>query len=341
MVPKLPPGVAKPVKRTYGKAMAAALDSVRHATEAQLADPLAGPVVSGRLRRDMTAVRAHLDAAAPGLAADAVGKAEQHGRAYARKRLDGRNDWRANLPTPGAPPRTARWAQDLAQRMNTANGGLLTLPAGVVSQAVTASRLAAEGTGGEAAQHVLDRAADHGLVTISDRRGRRWALRHWAVAATTMAANAAMLDSIVDEYTTAGVALAWFTGPPSEHLGCQQWVGKLIALSGTWGPQTVYVDGELIEVAGSVDEVRATAFHPHCGHGLAPWRIGQTKPPPEPPVTVQQAPKSDQTRAAENLLTKWQDRRRVAVTPAAKSKARRKISEATTAAEQSRAADAR
>jgi hypothetical protein len=203
--------------------------------------------------------------------------------------------------------------------MNTANGGLLTLPPGVVSQAVTASRLAAEGAGGEAAQHVLDRAADHGLVTISDRRGRRWALRHWAVAATTMAANAAMLDSA--SWTSTRRQASPWPGSPGRrpaHPGCQQWVGKLIALDGRPDPAACMWTARSSRSRATWPRSAPQAFHPNCSTGSAPWRIGQTGPPPEPPVTVQQAPKSDQTRAAETCSSKWQDRRRVAITPAAR-----------------------
>jgi hypothetical protein len=206
----------------------------------------------------------------------------------------------------------------------------------VVSE-VTATPLLGTGTRRQATQDAMQRFADRGITSFTDRAGRRWQLTSYAEMAVRTSVGRAALEAHSRTLTDAGIDLVVVSDAPRECPLCRPWEGKVLSLTGD-GARTVEVehaieDGRMVtvEVAGSVDDARRAGLqHPNCRHSTSAYTPG---------VTTLEKPKSDpegyeagqRQREIERNIRKWKRREAAATDPVKQRAARAKVRQHQTA----------
>src|SRR5690606_25442364 len=124
---------------------------------------------------------------------------------------------------------------------------------------------------------------DRGIVSFTDRAGRRWRLSSYVeVIGRTNVARAAVQGQ-PDRLRGLGQDLVIVSDSPRECPKCRPWERKILSISGrTRGRVQVEHatrDGEYVtvDVAGSLDEARSRGLqHPNCTHSLSIYLPGVT-----------------------------------------------------------------
>jgi len=181
-----------------------------------------------------------------------------------------------------------------------------------------------------AAQAMLDDLAERGVTGFTDRLGRRWDLASYAEMATRTVVSNAWDDMQARAAARAGIDLA-DTGTYSQEGSCPKclpWLGRTISLFGqTPGYPTLA-------------QAKAEGWrHPSCRCFFTPRGL-QSMPEPTSPVPDEQAAAvyaaSQQQRALERLVRSAGRTAQAAVTPKARTVARRKLAAARAASAEHR-----
>jgi hypothetical protein len=201
---------------------------------------------------------------------------------------------------------------------------------GIVAE-VTATPLLGTGTRRQATQDAMQRFADTGIRSFTDRAGRRWQLTSYAEMAVRTSVGRAATEAHMRTLGTAGVDLVTVSNAPRECPLCRPWEGKVLSIS-AGGERTIEVehatdDGRMVtvHVAGSLDEARRAGLqHPNCRHSVSAYTPGitpvdQAEPDPEGYEAGQRQ------RAIERNIRKHKNRAAAATTPEAKRAANAKV----------------
>ncbi|MFE7853742.1 phage minor capsid protein [Streptomyces sp. NPDC057403] len=196
---------------------------------------------------------------------------------------------------------------------------------------VTATPLLGTGTRRQATQDAMQRFADRGIRSFTDRAGRRWQLTSYAEMAVRTSVGRAATEAHMRTLADSGVDLVIVSDAPRECPLCRPWERKVLSLTGG-GARTVSVehateDGRMVpvDVAGSLDEARRAGLqHPNCRHSVSAYTPGITRV--EPAESDPEGYEAGQRqRAIERNIRKWKNREAAAVTPEAKQAARAKV----------------
>lgn len=182
----------------------------------------------------------------------------------------------------------------------------------------------------QAAQKALDTLASQGVTGFTDKAGRNWDLASYVEMATRTAVSNAWDDMQAKAMVRSGLDLV-FTYTHSTEGSCPRcipWLGKTLSLTGA-------TRGYL-----TLDEAKAAGFrHPNCrctwvgeGSGVAPEVTN--------PVAIEQAAAvykaSQKQRALERDVRRAGRRANAAITPHARTKARRELATARAASAEHR-----
>jgi hypothetical protein len=179
----------------------------------------------------------------------------------------------------------------------------------------------------QAAQTALNDLADQGITGFVDRAGRRWNLVSYVEMATRTAVSNAWDDLQASAMARSGLDLVVVSTHSTEGScrHCLPWLGRTLSLTGsTRGLPTL-------------EDAKATGFrHPSCRCYWTPVGAGVmadvTNPvPPDRAVAVYKA--SQRQRALERRVREAGRRMNAAITPAARSRARRDLATARAASE--------
>ncbi len=206
---------------------------------------------------------------------------------------------------------------------------------GTLGRAIAAG--AAEVTGGkttrvQAAQHVLDRLGDSGIVGFRDRAGRDWSLTSYVEMAVRTEAGRVAIDGHAATLAAAGQDLVVVSDSPRECPLCRPFEGKVLSLSGAVGlvlaPSAVdSQDTVRVDVECTLAQARARGFqHPNCTHSIKLYVPGATRL--REPVSDPEGYEAKQRqRAMERHVRAWKRREALALDDAAAARARAKTRE--------------
>jgi hypothetical protein len=174
----------------------------------------------------------------------------------------------------------------------------------------------------EAAQAMLDDLAEHGITGFTDKTGRKWDLASYVEMATRTAVSNAWDDMQAGAAIRSGLDLVE-TGTHSTEGSCPlciPWLGRTLSLTGA------------TEGYATVDEAKAAGWrHPNC---RCFWVVigGGYMADVTNPVDIADAAEvykaSQQQRALERRVRAAGRRAQAAVTPQAKTRARRELAAA-------------
>ncbi|NUQ95281.1 MAG: hypothetical protein HOY79_01520 [Streptomyces sp.] len=179
----------------------------------------------------------------------------------------------------------------------------------------------------QAAQKALDDLGEQGITGFTDRTGRRWNLVSYVEMATRTAVSNAWDDLQTAAMTRSGLDLVEVSTHSTEGScsHCLPWLGRTLSLTGSsHGYPTL-------------DDAKDAGFrHPSCRCFWTPLGAGVmadvTNPVPvDRAAAVYKA--SQRQRALERRVREAARRQHAAITPAARSKARRDLAQARAASE--------
>jgi hypothetical protein len=237
------------------------------------------------------------------------------------------------LPQRPLPP-LARLAGDLRTAEHTAAAAAMAALTAILAAALAASTV----TGRLAeAQRLLDDLAAAGLHAHTDRAGRKWGLGTYASAATAGAVAAAHLAMQLAAYEDAGVDLVLITRdsskPPCPR--CAPYLWKVLSLSGHHAGPVTITDAsgrdQTLHVSGTLADAQAHGlFHPRCRDSAHPWADGAhitADVPPGPAAAREHQARyqaEQQQRRADHARLTARRRQAMALSPQARTRARRK-----------------
>ncbi|MGW3745812.1 phage minor capsid protein [Streptomyces sp. NPDC005146] len=163
--------------------------------------------------------------------------------------------------TPGAQA-VDRLAQETVDRITATYRSILRAVddryRGIVAE-VTATPLLGTGTRRQATQDAMQRFADEGIRSFTDRAGRKWQLTSYAEMAVRTSVGRAATEAHMRTLDTAGVELVIVSNAPRECPLCRPWEGRVLAIRGAEGARTVEAehaieDGRMVpvKVAGTL-----------------------------------------------------------------------------------------
>lgn len=205
-------------------------------------------------------------------------------------------------------------AQNASAQLSAALSAIGNVRGGAPYSSLSLSRI-------QAAQKALDDLAEHGITGFTDKAGRNWDLASYVEMATRTAVSNSWDDLLAQAATRSGYDLV-FTYTHSTEGSCPlclPWLGRTLSL---------VPSGEYPTVA----EAKAAGFrHPNCRCG---WYVAgaggmQDVTNPVPDDQVAAAYKASQRqRALEHHVREAQRRSQAAITPQARSQARRGLAAA-------------
>ncbi|MGW3196337.1 phage minor capsid protein [Streptomyces sp. NPDC001118] len=179
----------------------------------------------------------------------------------------------------------------------------------------------------QAAQKALDDLGEQGITGFVDRAGRRWNLVSYVEMATRTAVSNAWDDLQAAAMARSGLDLVVVSTHSTEGScrHCLPWLGRTLSLTGaTHGVPTL-------------EDAKAAGFrHPNCRCFWTPFGAGLTADVtnPVPLEHAEAAYKASQRqRALERRVREAGRRMSAAITPVARSKARRDLAQARAASE--------
>jgi hypothetical protein len=187
------------------------------------------------------------------------------------------------------------------------------------------------------AQSALTAAASAGVTGKVTATGAQTGLAAYASMAVTAGVSSAHLAMQLRAMQAAGLDLVLVTrsNPMPPCSQCLPWVGKVLSVTGLTGGTAVITDAEgntqTAQVAGTVTQARAAGLlHPYCQDSLTPFVAGAVIPA-APPLSANPAARyaaSQQQRRLERQQRRAQRELAVALTPQARTQARRSLSAA-------------
>lgn len=202
-----------------------------------------------------------------------------------------------------------------------------------VIAAVSATPLLGIDTRRQAAQRAMQQFADRGVRSFVDKSGRSWQMTSYAEMAVRTAVGRAAVAAHGDRLRAAGIGLVIVSNAPHNCELCAPYEGKVLALDGPGGAQTIEVehatdDGRTVRVhvTGSLDDARRHGLqHPNCRHSTSAYLPGVTRAPVEHSEDPAGYEASQRQRAIERAIRKWKNRSAAAMTPEAKRAAEARV----------------
>ncbi|HEY9472831.1 MAG TPA: phage minor capsid protein, partial [Mycobacteriales bacterium] len=185
----------------------------------------------------------------------------------------------------------------------------------------------------QASQAMWTRLTRDGIMSFVDRAGRRWQLSTYVEMAGRTVAQRAAVQGQTDRLDAIGHDLVIVSDAPQECPICRPFEGKVLSLGGRTG--TIQVehaihDGQMVTVpvVDTLEGARRKGFqHPQCRHSVSVYLPGVTRAP-----THTADPEGDkarqQQRALERRIRSAKVAEAAAMTPEAKTAARRRIRQA-------------
>lgn len=199
-------------------------------------------------------------------------------------------------------------------------------------QAAAAARiLTGAETRRQAAQAAWQRLTDRGIMSFTDRAGRRWRLSSYVEMATRTNAQRAAVTGQVDRLDSIGVNLVIVSNSPQECPKCRPWEGKILRTDD--GPLNVEVehptrDGVMVtvEAKATLDQARSAGlFHPNCRHSISAYLPGVTKPLPQPTADPEGNAARVRQRELERRIRRQKERAEAGLTPEARKAANARV----------------
>lgn len=165
----------------------------------------------------------------------------------------------------------------------------------------------------DAAQHALDRLADQGITSFTDRAGRRWEAASYAEMALRTGSRRTAVDAHMQVLTDGGFDLVYVSDHRQECWICRPWEHRVLSISGA--------DDDHPSLATAT---AAGLLHPNCRHVLNLYVEGATRLRDD---TGDEQGEDDraQLRYLERQLRKWKKRQAAAVDDQAAAQARVKV----------------
>lgn len=195
-------------------------------------------------------------------------------------------------------------------------------------QAAAAARiLTGAQTRRDAAQAAWQRLVDRGLMSFTDKAGRRWRLSSYVEMATRTNAQRAATTGQTDRLDSIGVNLVIVSDAPQECPLCRPFEGKILRTDD--GPLEVKAehptrDGVQItvDVKATLNQARSAGlFHPNCRHSVSAYIPGLSKLPEKPTADPEGNKARVRQRALERRIRRQKERAEAALTPQAKKAA--------------------
>ncbi|WP_242908686.1 phage minor capsid protein [Actinomadura terrae] len=192
-------------------------------------------------------------------------------------------------------------------------------------QAAAAARiLTGAETRRQAAQAAWQRLVDRGLMSFTDRAGRRWRLSSYVEMATRTNAQRAATTGQVDRLDSIGANLVLVSNAPQECPRCRPFEGKILRTDP--GPLEVSVqhptrDGVMttVHVLATLDAARGDGlFHPNCRHSISVFLPGISKLPDRPTADPEGHKARVRQRELERRIRRQKERAEAALTPEAR-----------------------
>lgn len=221
-------------------------------------------------------------------------------------------------------PHAAQLAQLLDQAADTATASALealtaalparAMPTGSPGSALSLPRI-------QAAQKALDALALLGIVGFVDSAGRRWGLTSYVEMATRTTVSNAWDDLHAAALVRSGLDLVQVStySPEGSCAQCRPWLGRILSLTGATADRP------------TLAQAKAAGFrHPNCRCFWIP--LGTAATADAAPAGLARAARayaaSQRQRALEREVRRAQRRAHAAITPAARSAARRHLATA-------------
>ncbi|TYK47164.1 phage minor capsid protein [Actinomadura decatromicini] len=199
-------------------------------------------------------------------------------------------------------------------------------------QAAAAARiLTGAETRRQSAQAAWQRLVDRGIMSFTDRAGRRWRLSSYVEMAARTNVQRAATTGQVDRLDSIGVNLVLVSNSPQECKLCRPFEGKILRTDD--GPLNVQVehptrDGVMttVEAYATLDQARSAGlFHPNCRHSVSVYLPGVSKLP-KPPLADPEGDKARQRqRELERRIRRQKERAEAALTPEARKAANARV----------------
>lgn len=216
-------------------------------------------------------------------------------------------------------------ADDIVSNLEDVRRRITRLPDDIyklISPQAAMGQVIDNGIRAEEAQAVAWRVfTEHGITGFVDKGGREWSLSAYVDMSVRTAAMRAFNDSHLQTMRALGVR--YFTVAPHKNPCpfCFPWAGAVLV-------ETI-PDRPVMHVDATIEQaVAAGLFHPNCRHVLIPVYPGVTVLPDRTPWTKELQAEYDATqrqRALEREIRKAKQAERDALTPAARTTARRDV----------------
>lgn len=184
-----------------------------------------------------------------------------------------------------------------------------------------------------AAQQFLNRLADKGITSFTDRAGRKWSMDTYTDMAVRTGRMRAFTQGNLDGWAQTGVELVRVSWHQASAPQCFPFQNELLAVVGPAGDRTVTnrITGEPMTVHAKATFAEAVAEgykHPNCRHSEAPFVPGVELPePPDLDEAENEAQYKAQQRQRqiERNIRQWKKQQAVALTSDASARAERYI----------------
>ncbi len=200
---------------------------------------------------------------------------------------------------------------------------------------VTGNVLLGAETRREVTQRALNRLVAGGVTGFRDVRGRNWELASYLEMATRTAAQRAMTAAHTEALRDKGVGLVIVSNAPQECVRCRPWEGKVLSIDGTPKgnhnvPSLARSTNTKVKVDGTMAQAVASGlYHPGCRHSHAAYLPGITERPPEGSTADPEGDAARQRlRELERRVRRAKREELLALDPAAKAEAKRKVRKA-------------
>ena len=211
---------------------------------------------------------------------------------------------------------------DLDSRLNAAERTVLRRFDDVYAEVIgETSSLVATGayTQRQALGIAMQRFADQGVSSFTDRAGRNWSLSSYSEMALLTSIGRASLNGYVDTMQSYGYDLAVISSHAGSCPICQAWEGVIISVSGT--------DGEYPSLSEAASD---GVFHPRCLHDIYTYYPGIShgdfrKEPREIEEPGEEYTARTRQRQIEGYIRKYKRRMAAAITPQEERQAYNKV----------------
>ena len=177
-------------------------------------------------------------------------------------------------------------------------------------------------------QSTLNKFADQGVSSFTDRSGRRWSMDTYAEMIVRTAVNRAGNEGRIHGFRQNGVNLVIASSHKACAPQCLPYQGRVLSLDGTSGPVVIDLPGggsTTVHVVASLQEAIKNGYHHvNCRHTESAYIPGMTIP--EPVETDQEDYElAQRQRQIERNIRRWKLRESTALTPQEAASARARV----------------